>query len=99
MPIITRSEAQSGQSLDCVTTPGNDSINCSWRLNGSRRGKALVTDSAKLGSLSISESTANNIHQVAGFRVSECSSTRCLAFPKIITEKCLCLTTLIKNSI
>ena len=99
MPIITRSEAQSGQSLNCVTTPGNDSTNFSWRLNGSRRDKALVTDSAKLGSLSISESSGNKVHQIAGFRVSECSSTRCLSCPKIITEKCLCLTTLIKNSI
>ena len=98
MPIITRSEAQLGQSLDCVTTPGND-FNFSWRLNGSRRDKALVTDSAKLGSLSMSESTGNKVHQIAGFKVSECSSTRCLTCPKIITEKCLCLTTLIKNSI
>ena len=99
MPIITRSEARSGQTLDCVATPGNDSTSFPWRLNGSRHNKALVTDSAKVESLSISESTANEFHQVAGFRVSECGSTRCLTCPKIITEKCLCLTTLIKNSI
>ena len=85
--MITRSKAWSGQPSDRVASSREGSTNFPRRPNESRQDNAVVVDSAEVGSPSISGSTANGVHQVAGFTVSKCNDTRCMTCPKLITEK------------
>ena len=64
--------------------PGNGPRQC--KVDCAEVG-SVVVDSTEVGSPSISESTTNGIHQVRKFRVSKCSSIRCLICPKLTTDK------------
>lgn len=87
MPILTRSKLHTNQSYYCTAFPGEVSKNFLRRLNLLQQGKPVMFDSAEVESLSLSESTPNSRHQVAGLRISESTSKRCLTCPKLITHK------------
>lgn len=76
MQIITSSKARSGQPPDRVASPGQDSTKFPRRLSRARQGIAVLVNSAGVGGPSISEPTASGVHQVAGCRLSKCSSAR-----------------------
>ena len=82
MPVSTRSKAQLGQSLDCVTS---SRVNPPRRLVVPRQGKAVVTDFVEDGSPS--NIVANGEKLVASFGISKCSSNRCMTCPKLVFSK------------
>ena len=69
MPILTGSKAWSVQPPDHLVSPGEDLTNFHRRFNGPQQDKAIVIDSPEIESKSISEATANRVHDVTGFRV------------------------------
>lgn len=77
-PILIRSKAWSGQLPDHVVFHRESLRNFTWRSDGPQQGKAVVVDSAGVEYPSTLESTANGVHQVAGF------SMTC---PILITDK------------
>ena len=87
MPILTRSKLHTNQSYYCTASPGGVSKSFLRILNLLQQGKSIMFDSAGVESLSLSESSPNRRHQVAGLRISESTSKRCLTCPKLITHK------------
>ena len=78
MLILTRSKARTGQPPGRVASPGESLSNLPRRLYETQQGKAVMTDSAEIRCPSISESTSNGDHQIAGSRISKCIHKRCL---------------------